>query len=301
MTEPLDLSVPLASGLTLANPVMVAAGGLGFGGELAHRLDLDRLGGLVTPSITLGARRGYPPPRLVEAVAGVLSSTGLPNPGLAAVVRGQAPVWATWRLPVLASLAGATADEFGELAEGLAAAPGVAGLELNLADQPAGGLLDRLVPAEVGAIVAAVRPRAALPLLAKLPSGAAGLVDLARAAVEAGADALTIGHGLPGLAWDRTRRRPRLAVGGGTLSGPAIRPLALRAVAEVVAAVSAPVVGCGGISRGADALEYLQAGAVAVQVCTACLVTPRAPWTILEEIAQTLAAAQVRSLNDWLE
>ena len=306
----MNLSIELAprhkQGLRLQNPVLAAAGPFGYGREYAKLAQLDRLGALVTRTTTLRPRRGRPQLRLVETPAGVLHDLGLPNPGVRTVIRELAPVWARGTLPVIVSVAATNpeerAEEFAALAEWLDGVPGVAGLELNLAAlPPAVEAPSRLTPrnggrdgASVGSIfadipslaeaVAAARSATSLPLIAKLPP-LGEIVALAEAVVASGADAVSLIAPLPGLHIDL---RERQVLRGG-LSGPAIRPLALRLVYEVAGAVEVPVIGIGGIATAEDALQFLLAGASAVQVGSAIFANPRAAVDIVEGIEAFLA------------
>jgi dihydroorotate dehydrogenase (NAD+) catalytic subunit len=257
-------------GLTLRAPVLTAAGCFGYGVEYARTANLDQIGAIVTRSTTLRGRRGAAP-RLIETPAGVLVAGDWPDPGLARVLDRFAPVWATWRTPVLLSIVGATLQDYADAAAATEGVEGIAGLELNLSSQ-----------AERAArIVAAVRAATQLPLLAKLPSLGAGQADLARAVADAGADALTLAAPPLGMAADPQSGE----LIAGALAGPAIRPLALALVAAVAAAVPIPMVGCGGIATADDARHMLAAGATAVQIGSALLADPGAAARIAVELA----------------
>jgi len=296
----MNLSIELAprhkQGLRLQNPVLAAAGPFGYGREYAKLVQLDRLGALVTRTTTLRPRRGRPQPRLVETPAGVLHDLGLPNPGVRTVIRELAPVWARGTLPVIVSVAATNpeerAEEFAALAEWLDGVPGVAGLELNLAALPtATGSILADIPYSSEA-VAAARSATSLPLIAKLPP-LGEIVALAEAVVAAGADAVSLIAPLPGLHIDLRERRPMR----GGLSGPAIRPVALRLVYEVAGAVEVPVIGVGGIATAEDALQFLLAGATAVQVGSAIFANPRAAVDIVEGIEAFLAREGVEDVR----
>lgn len=248
-------------GLTLRSPVLAAAGCFGYGVEYARLVDLRRAGAIVTRSTTLQARRADRP-QVRETPAGLFSIGPWPNPGLRRVIERHAPVWAGWETPVILSIAGATAGEYGQIAEQIEGVEGIAALELNLLDEPARAL----------ASITAARRATHLPLLAKLPPlDAAPLAELSVAAVAAGADALVICPWLLALQTDPQSGAPI----EGRLSGPAIQPLALRLVAAVAAAVAdVPLIGGGGIASIADARQFLAAGATAVQVGAALLAEP---------------------------
>jgi dihydroorotate dehydrogenase (NAD+) catalytic subunit len=298
----MNLAIELApghkQGLHLQNPVLAAAGPCGYGREYAKLAQLDRLGALVTRTTTLRPRRGHAQPRLVEAPAGLLHDLGLPNPGVRAVIRELAPIWARGTLPVIVSVTATNPDErvaeFAALAEWLEGVPGVAGLELNLAALPpsVGSLLADIPYASES--VAAARSATSLPLIAKLPP-LAEIVALAEAVVAAGVNAVSLIAPLPGLHIDLRDRRPLR----GGLSGPAIRPVALRLVYEVAGAVEVPVIGIGGIATAEDALQFLLAGATAVQVGSAIFANPRAAVDVVEGIEAFLAQqglADVRAI-----
>lgn len=257
-------------GLALRSPVLTAAGCFGFGVEYARLVAIERLGAIVTRSATLRPVRPARPARIVETAAGVLSVGLWPNPGLGRVIERFAPVWAGWTTPVLLSLAGATPAEYAETAGALEGIEGIAGLELNLVD----------AAAQAPASIAAARAATMLPLIAKLPPLTSGLAALARSAVDAGADALTVAGSPPALMVDpRDGSRSE-----GRLSGPALRPLALWLVSEAAAAVDAPILGCGGVASAEDARQFLAAGATAVQVGAALLADPFAAQRIADEL-----------------
>jgi dihydroorotate dehydrogenase (NAD+) catalytic subunit len=240
-------------------------------------LDLERLGAIVTKGVSWRPRPGNPPPRLLESPAGLLNSVGLQNPGVRSVVRNKAPIWARWHVP-WSSTSSAKPDEYVRVADLLSRAPGVAALELNVSSPNAerGGLHFGLDPDTVATVTASVRAVTELPLLVKLSAAAPDPVAIAQAAASAGADALTCVNTLVAMAIDGRRRRPSFALAQAGLSGPAIKPIALYWVYRIAQAVSVPIVGCGGISSPQDALEFLLAGASAVQVGTATFMDPTA-------------------------
>ncbi len=269
----IDLAPNNPYGLALASPVLTAAGCFGYGVEYARLVDVERIGAIVTRSTTLYRRRVARPPRLVETPAGVLAVGPWPNPGLSRVIERYTPIWAGWRTPVLLSVVGETPADYAAMAAALEGVEGVAGLELNVEDHAE----------RAAAITAAARAATLLPLLVKLPHPEGtreGLAELARTVAAAGADAITLIGAPRGMALDpRSGERCE-----GRLSGPALRPLALRLVAEVAAAVSVPVVGCGGIATADDARQFLAVGAAAVQVGAALLADPGAAVRIADEL-----------------
>jgi dihydroorotate dehydrogenase (NAD+) catalytic subunit len=269
----IDLAPHNPYGLALKSPVLTAAGCFGYGVEYTGLVDLEPIGAIVTRTTTLRRRRTAHPPRLIETPAGVLSVGPWPNPGLAYVIEHYAPRWATWPTPVLLSVAGESPAEYAAVAAALEGVAGIAGLELNVADDPAHAV----------ALTAATRAVTLLPLLVKLPPLSDGLPALARAVVDAGADALTVSAPPPALVVD-PQRGERLA---GQLSGPALRPLTLHLVAAVAAAIDAPVVGCGGVATDDDARQFFAVGAAAVQVGAALLADPLAAVKIATALAAT--------------
>lgn len=297
MTAP-DLSTALGE-LPLANPVMVASGCGGTGRELEAHLDLSLLGALVTRSVTLDARAGGPPPRVVETPSGLLSDPGLQGPGLQGFLAVELPWLAQRQVRTVVSIAGRTLGEWAELARRVGLSPGVAAVEVNLA-WPAGSAAGR-DPYQAGKIVAAVRrdmPRG-IPVLAKVSADVDHVVDVARAVVKAGADVVVVGHGLPGLAIDPLTLRPALGSGRGRLSGPAVHAVSLRCVWEVYEALpEVPLIGAGGVRDGFDALAMLTAGASAVQVGTTVLGDPTAPRRIVQELGEELARRDIPSVAD---
>lgn len=297
------LSVDLApagkSNLSLRNPVMPASGTFSWGVEFARQFDVNRLGAVVSKGVTLRPRDGNPQPRTVETPAGMLNSIGLQNPGVERIVAEMAPLWAAWETPVIVNVAGETADDFGALASALDGVPGVAALELNISCPNVDDVLDigQSVLAAAHATRAAVRA-AELPVIAKLTPAAQEPAQIARACADEGATAICAVNTVPGMAIDAEARRPVLARGSGGLSGPAIKPIALRVVYETARAVSVPVIGCGGIRNGLDAVEFLMAGATAVQVGTASFANPRALLDVIEELEAWLEAHGVDDVRD---
>lgn len=300
----MNLAVELAprrkQGLPLQNPVMTASGTLSNGLEASRIFDVNRLGAIVSKGTTLRPRAGNPQPRTAETPSGMLNTIGLQNVGVDALVRDVAPVWATWRVPVIVNIAGETVDEFAELASRLDGVPGVSGIEANVScpNVAVGGMLFGQDPKQAAAVTRAVVRATTLPVIVKLTPNVTDIVAVARAVVDVGADALCVINTLQAMAIDIRARRPVLSTVFGGLSGPAIKPVALRAVYQVAGAVDVPVVGCGGISRGEDAVEFIMAGATAVQVGTATFTDPRAPLDVLEGIERFMLEAGVSDLRE---
>ena len=298
----MNLSVELAPrckrGLSLANPVMAASGTFGYGLEMAKELDIQRLGAIVCKGTTLRRRRGNPQPRMVETPAGMLNSIGLQNMGVEALIRDIAPVWATWRVPVVVNIAGESIEEYARLARRLDGVPGVSGLELNIScPNVATGLAFGSSPQMAAGVTAAVRRETTLPVIVKLAPNVSDIVSVAQAAADAGADALTLTNTFPAMAIDVRSRRPVLGWAFGGLSGPSLKPIALRLVYQTAAAVDVPLIGCGGIMAGLDAIEYIMAGATAVQVGTATFVNPRATLDVLEGMERFMEEEGVDDLR----
>jgi dihydroorotate dehydrogenase (NAD+) catalytic subunit len=299
-----DLSVQLAPknkrGLLLANPVMTASGTFGYGAEYAELFDIQKLGAIVCKGTTLKPRDGNPQPRLVETASGVINSIGLQNIGIQAVIEKKAPVWARWKVPVIVNIAGDTVEEYGELARRLDGVKGVSGIEVNVScpNVQAGGAAFGADAAMAAEVVKAVRKATSLPVLVKLTPNAADIITVAKAVEAAGADAVSLVNSYKGMAIDIVERRPVITNTTGGLSGPAIKPLALALVYEVAGAVKIPVVGCGGIVTAEDALEYIMAGASAVQVGSATYRNPRASLDVLEGITSFMEKEGIKGVRE---
>jgi dihydroorotate dehydrogenase (NAD+) catalytic subunit len=266
----LNLAVEIA-GLHLRNPLLAASGTIGYGVEVQGVADFSRMGGLVLKGLYLEPREGNPPPRLAETPAGLLNAIGLQGVGARRFVREVAPRLAQIDTVVLANVCGETVEEYAEVVRVLSDVPAIAGFELNIScpNVKVGGMAFGVDPRMTYAVVAAARKATRLPLIPKLSPNVTDVTVCARAAHEAGADALSCINTLLGLAIDVEQRRPKLAYGTGGLSGPAIRPIAVRMTWQVARAVPIPVIGIGGIASAEDALEFLIAGAKAVQIGTA--------------------------------
>ena len=300
----MNLSVELAPrrkrGLLLANPVMTASGTFGSGLEFAKVFDIQKLGAIVSKATTLRPRSGHPQPRTAETPCGMLNAIGLQNVGVEALIRDLAPVWAAWRVPVIVNVSGDSVEEYGELAARLDGVPGVSGLELNIScpNVAVGGMEFGQDPQLAAAVTRAVLRQTTLPVIVKLTPNVTDIAAVARAVAEAGADAVTAINTVQGMAIDVRSRRPVISRVFAGLSGPAIKPIALRMVYQVAEAVDIPVIGCGGISSGLDAIEFLMAGATAVQVGTATFSNPLAPLEVLHGIQDFLAEQGVEDVHD---
>lgn len=299
-----DLSVDLAPGrspgLRLRNPVLVASGTFGYGTEYRGVVDVDRIGAICSKGITVEPRAGNPTPRIAETPAGMLNAIGLQNIGLERVVTEMAPVWATWTVPVIVNISGESLPEFERLAATLDGVPGVAGLELNIScpNITQGGRLFADDAHSAAAATRAARRNTSLPIMVKLSPNVNDVAGIARAVEAEGADSISLINTLVGVQIDVERRRPVIANVTAGLSGPAVRPVAVRMVYQVAQAVNVPVVGIGGVGETHDALEFLMAGATAVQVGTANFVNPRVSTEIIDGLEVYLAEHQLGGIRD---
>ena len=298
--QAIDTSVDLGRGLVLANPILVASGTFGYGVEYGDVVDVDRLGAICCKGTTLRPRIGNPTPRVTETPGGMLNSIGLQNPGVDAVVEKYSGTWTGWKVPVIVNVAGESVEDYVEVVRRLDGVPGVAGIELNIScpNVGRGGLQFAIDASAAGEVTAAVRRATDLPLLVKLSPNVADIRPIARAIADAGADALTAINTLSGIAVAPDRRRPLLGNIYGGLSGPAIKPVALRIVYEAAQAVKIPIVGIGGITELADVLDFLAVGAVAVQVGTAIFADPTLPVRLVDELAEACRARGLVAYRD---
>lgn len=284
-----DMSVEIA-GLKLRNPVMTASGTFGYGEEFSQYVNLETIGAFVTKGLSLKPRAGNPTPRIVETPGGMLNAIGLQNVGIDAFIQKKVPFLRTVNTPAIANFFGYTPEEYAELAARLDTIPEVAALEVNIScpNVKQGGIVFGTDPGCAASVVKACRAATKKPLIVKLSPNVTDIVEMAQACEGAGADALSVINTLTGMAIDLERRRPVLANVTGGLSGPAIKPVALRMVWQVAKAVKVPVIGIGGIMSATDALEFMLAGATAVQVGTASFVNPGAAQEIAEGMEQWL-------------
>jgi dihydroorotate dehydrogenase (NAD+) catalytic subunit len=299
-----QLSVQLApdntQGLLIANPVMTASGTFGYGTEYSQIFDIQRLGAIVCKGTTLKPREGNPQPRLVETPSGVINSIGLQNIGVKALIREKAPIWADWQVPVIVNIAGDTVEEYAKVARALDGVAGVSGIEVNVScpNVRAGGAAFGVVPDTAAEVTTAVKSVTSLPVIVKLTPNTADIAQVARAVAGAGADAVSLINSVKAIAIDLEKRRTVIGNITGGLSGPAIKPLALALVYEVAGAVDIPVIGCGGIASADDALEFIMAGASAVQVGSATYSNPRASLDVLEGIERFMEKEGIKSLQE---
>ncbi len=287
-------------GIALRNPVLAASGTFGYGLEFEKQVDLNRLGGFVVKGLSREPIEGNPAPRLYETAAGMMNSVGLQNIGVHAFVRDKLPALAKLRTAVFANVFGYQTEDYVEVVRVLEDQPGLAGYELNVScpNTRHGGIFFSSDPALLGEVVSAVKKVARRPLIVKLSPNVSAIEPLARAAEAAGADAVSLVNTFIALAIDARARRSRIGAGFGGLSGPAIKPIALRMVYQAARAVKIPVIGLGGIASGEDAAEFLIAGAQAVQVGTATFWDPRSPLRIAEELAAFLERERIASVSE---
>jgi len=295
----INLQVDLA-GIEMENPVMVASGTFGYGEEYSQFMDLKQLGAIVTKSITLLPRAGNSPPRIIETPAGMLNAIGLQNVGIERFISEKMPFLREAGVPVIASISGEEVSEYVELAASLSDVGGIAGLELNIScpNVAKGGMMFGADPRVTNDLVSAARRATGLPLIAKLSPNVTSIVEIAAAAEEAGADAISLINTLLGMTIDIHTRQPKLANITGGLSGPAIRPVAVRMVWQVAEAVDIPVIGMGGIMTVEDALEFIIAGAKAVALGTANFVNPLAALEIISGIEDFMIRNDIWDVSD---
>lgn len=296
-----DLSVNLA-GISLRNPIMTASGTFGYGEEFAGYMDLEKIGAIVTKGLSLRPRAGNPMPRIVETAGGMLNAIGLQNVGIDAFIENKTPFFRSISTPVIVNFFGNSVEEYAELAARLDAVPEVSGVEINIScpNVKHGGIVFGTDPKAAFSVVRAVRGATGKPVIAKLSPNVTDIVEMALACAEAGADSLSLINTITGMAIDLQKRRPRISNVTGGLSGPAVKPVALRMVWQVYQAVKLPIIGIGGIVTATDALEFMVAGATAVQVGTANFMTPDASQRIAEDMERYLKENGVRDVKEMI-
>lgn len=293
-----DLSVTLGR-LSFRNPILAASGTFGYAREMEPFVDFSRLGGLLPKTVTKAPRIGNKPWRTVETAAGLLNSIGLDNDGIDAFIEHHLPYLRELPTAIIVSVAGANHDEFVELARRLDGQRGVAAIELNIScPNVAHGVDFGADPRMCGRLVSAVQDAVSLPIIAKLTPNVTSIVDIARAAADAGADAISLINTVLGMAIDWRKRRPMLGNVMGGLSGPAIKPVALRCVYQVAQAVKTPLIGIGGIATIDDVMEFLVAGATAVQIGTANYYDPTVTMKLVDALPGALAQAKAKSVGE---
>lgn len=287
-------------GIELENPVMTASGTFGYAGEFEELVDLNRLGGIIVKGLSLEPSMGNKPPRIVETACGMLNAIGLENVGIEAFIKEKLPFLKELSAPVFTNIYGKSISDYALLAALIDELNEVAGIEVNIScpNVKAGGIAFGVVPETAAEVIKAVRKATSKPLMVKLSPNVTDITQIARAVEGAGADSLSLVNTITGMSIDIETRRPKLANITGGLSGPAIKPVALRMVWQVAQSVKIPVIGVGGIVCAEDAIEFLIAGAVAVQVGTANFVNPHATIDIIEGIERFLREKKISSLRD---
>jgi len=295
----LDLTVNLG-GIKMNNPVAVASGTFGYGREYEEYIDIAGIGAVIVKGTTLEPRFGNAPPRIIETAAGMLNAIGLENPGIEVFVNEYLPYLYAKKVTVIANLAGNTIAEYAGIAARLEGCPGIAGIELNIScpNVKQGGLQFGTDPIMVKNVVQAVKAETSLPVMPKLSPNVTDIVEIARAAQEGGADALSMINTLMGMAIDVKTRRPVLANVFGGLSGPAIKPVALRMIYQVRREIDLPILGGGGIMNATDALEFIMAGSTAVSVGTGNFVNPQLADDIVSGLKTFMLQNKVQKLSD---
>jgi dihydroorotate dehydrogenase (NAD+) catalytic subunit len=288
--------------LRLNNPVMTASGTFGYGEEYSGYIDLDNLGAIVVKGLSLQPRSGNPPPRIMETTGGMLNAVGLQNIGVEAFIEDKLPFLRKYDTKVIANIYGETYDEYKNVAKKLSAAKGVHALEVNIScpNVKNGGLSFGADPKIAAKVTSIVKNETSLPVIVKLTPNVTDITSIAVAVEEAGADIISLINTLTGMSVDLKTRRPHLKNITGGLSGPAIKPVALRMVWQVVQKVSIPVIGIGGIMTAEDALEFLVVGAKSVQIGTANFINPRATTEIVEGIKDYLTDHKIKDVNDMI-
>jgi dihydroorotate dehydrogenase (NAD+) catalytic subunit len=295
----MDLSVEIGK-LKLKNPVMTASGTFGYGEEYSEFMDLNKLGAVVVKGLSLQPKEGNPPPRIVETAGGMLNAIGLQNIGIERFIQEKLPFLKQFNTPVIVNFFGDSVEEYAKAAERLSTSEGIHGLEMNIScpNKQAGWCIFGTDPKVTFKVVSAVRKSTDLTLIVKLSPNVTDIGVMARAAEDGGADAVSLINTITGMAIDIETRRPRLANITGGLSGPAVKPVALRMVWEVYRAVKVPIIGMGGIMNGSDSIEFILAGATAVAVGTAHFINPVASVQVVEGMENFMREKGVTHIKD---
>jgi len=295
-----NLAVTIANGLTLKNPVMTASGTFGYGQEFSPFVDLNQLGAIIVKGLSLEPSPGNPPPRILETPCGMLNAIGLENVGFQAFVQEKIPFLNQFDTPVIVNIYGKTIDEYALLAEKMDEIPTIAALEINIScpNVKAGGVAFGTDPKLAFSVIASVRQKTTKPLIVKLTPNVTDIVCIAKTVADAGADAISLINTLTGMAVDIHTKKPILRNIVGGLSGPAIKPVALRMVWQVAKFVAIPVIGIGGIMNAQDALEFLIVGAQAIQVGTANFVNTHATMDIITGIREYLIENNIHDIKE---
>ncbi len=287
-------------GIEIKNPVMTASGTFGYASEFDDLMDLNRLGAIVVKGLSLEPSKGNPPPRIVETPCGMLNAIGLENVGLAAFVKKKLPFLRRLDTPIFVNVYGKSTEEYAELAARLEDIDGVSGVEVNIScpNVKSGGMAFGAYPESAAQVIRAIRKQIAKPLMVKLSPNVTDITEIAKSVEGEGADSISLINTITGMAIDIETRRPKIGNITGGLSGPAIKPVALRMVWQVAQTVKVPVIGIGGIMTATDALEFLIAGAVAVQIGTANFINPHATTDIIDGIETFLMERNISDISD---
>ncbi|MBS3731333.1 MAG: dihydroorotate dehydrogenase [Desulfobacterales bacterium] len=299
LSENPDLAVDIG-GICLKNPVLTASGTFGYGVEFESLVDLNRLGGIIVKGLSLAPAAGNPPPRIVETASGMLNAIGLENIGIDAFIRDKLPRLSGYETPVIVNTYATAEEAYAELAARIDREGQIAGIEVNIScpNVKAGGAAFGVDPQAAGRVVTAVRRNTKKPVIVKLSPNVTDIVCVARRVEDCGADAVSLINTITGMAVDIHTRRPKLGNVTGGLSGPAIKPVALRMVWQVAGAVEIPVIGIGGILSAEDVLEFMIAGATAVEIGTANFANPQVTMEIIDGLVQYMKTNKVERIRD---
>jgi len=286
--------------LQLQNPVMTGSGTFSNGLELAKKFNINELGAVVSKGTTIHPRKGNQTPRTHETPSGMINAIGFQNIGINALINNVAPIWEKWDIPAIVNIMGDTVSDYGFLAAKLDDVPGISALEVNIScpNVDAGGLEYGQDPSMAAEVITVVRNHTSLPIIAKLTPSVSNIQPIVKAVTESGSQAITISNTIPALAIDINNRKPVIANGFGGLSGPAIKPIILRLVWQAASVSEIPIIASGGIISGKDAIEFIMAGASAVQIGTATFLDPFAPWRIIDEIKKWCIQNKVHSISE---
>ncbi len=301
VNENLDLRVKIGN-LELSNPVMTASGTFGYAREFENLMNLHKLGAVIVKGISLFPRMGNPPPRIVETPCGMLNAIGLQNVGVERFIKEKMPYLNGLNVPVIVNILGSSIDEYKTISEALEGVPGVAGLEVNIScpNVKEGGVAFGGDPKMAAAVTEVVKKASSVPVIVKLSPNVTSVSEIALAVEDGGADSVSLINTLIGMAIDLKKKKPVLANVIGGLSGPAIKPVALRMVYEVSKAVSIPIIGIGGIETAEDALEFMLAGATAIQVGTANFANPRASEEVVDGLTSYVQGEKLASIREMI-
>jgi dihydroorotate dehydrogenase (NAD+) catalytic subunit len=296
------MAVHIGGGLTIKNPVMAASGTFGYGEEYAPYYDINRVGAVIVKGVSLEPRAGNPPPRIMETPCGMLNAIGLENPGVKIFIKEKLPFLRQYNVAVIVNVFGETLDEYKQVVEIVSETEGVHGLEINIScpNVKKGGIVFGADPDMAYEITKEVKSATNLPVIVKLTPNVTDICVIAESVQAAGADAISLINTLTGMSVDIEQRIPHLANITGGLSGPAIKPIALRMVWQVAKKVTVPVIGVGGITNARDAMEFLVVGARAVQIGTAHFINPHAAVDIVEGMADYFSEHDIRDVNEFI-